>query len=166
MMSRRSECRRYGKSSYEDEVKDALRHLKIPFIGDCAICFICKEIFRVSYDYPDQCGCCQTVFKQPRMFSMPDIILEEQMTIIEIYGDKYHDKPDKIKSDLNKNKKLAELGYKIYIIKASEIDRLTQSSLRSLVLGIYASSMTMEKYNHIIAGEKELPLISSSKSKN
>jgi very-short-patch-repair endonuclease len=88
---------------------------------------------------------------------MPDIILEEQMTIVEIYGDKYHDKPDKIKSDLVKNKKLAELGYKIYIIKASEIDRLTQSSLRELVLGIYASSMTMEKYNHIIAGEKELP---------
>ena len=161
---------RRGITEQEMRVADAFNHLNLPLAIEQVYCFRCRRYFRnpIKGQYPDLCQHCGFEYNAPGQYCLPDIMIfwrryknpeDDGVGVVFVNGG-VHEKNDKhIKKDRNQIRELRAAGIKVFILKNSEIDNMTQTTLRAVCHSFWISlSQTGSAlYERMMEGEKEYP---------
>ena len=123
-------------------------------------CFQCNVMWAHRYDqYPSGCAMCGASYTEPRMYAMPDLVIEDQETssraIIFVNGI-HHDKERTKKKDQYQIDIFKKNGWRVFTIWNEEMDLMRHANRCFLVLGIYTAMKNPSLYIKAFAREKEL----------
>lgn len=156
---RQSETPRRGHSDQELRVARMFERWTDP-LTNYAVCFECGKQWEL-YDetsYPQICAnaSCRKKYHDIGMYCLPDVILETggKRAVVFVNGG-VHDKKRQKYKDKYQIYRLREYGYKIFILKNEEIDRLRDFNLAALLKTYLDATANQAIYDKMMAGEKE-----------
>jgi hypothetical protein len=131
-----------------------LRELGIPYGTNQVFCRTCLAIApnHNGGQYPQYCTACMKVFDGPQLYTLPDFVILRD-AILNVNGE-VHEKQKNVRKDRDQVQAILAAGKSFFVINNSEVDNMTNSTLKLYLLGIWAA-LKGSMYEKVYRNEKE-----------